>query len=185
MINPPSCCYSSVTPNDLDPVLLWHCSSQARPWKMWDTAEDKQVRDCGRRKETACSGFPPSLLQQSSNMASTHFQSRLSQFLCFRLTVFANSSLFGENGCNSMNQNSYCQYCNNHIFAFRSDLTPDLVHHTTDNQTQKPQCHDCSRTDGRLWVLTWRPASHQQPAGPEPHGPELWSWLAPTGILGL
>lgn len=61
MINPPSCCYSSVMPNDLDPVSLKCWPSQARPWKMWDTAEGKQVRDSGRRKEAACSGFPSSL----------------------------------------------------------------------------------------------------------------------------
>lgn len=32
-----------------------------------------------------------------------------------------------------MSQTSYCQYCSNHIFAYRSDLTPDLVHHTMEN----------------------------------------------------
>lgn len=82
----------------------------------------------------------------------THFQARLWQFLCFRLTVFAHSSLFGEKGCNSMSQNSSCQHCNNHTVAFRSDPTRDLVHHTkklvlAEQQIQKPQHRDCSGAD--------------------------------------
>lgn len=131
----------------------------------------------GEKRQLAVVFLPPSLPRQSSNMASTHFQARLSQFLCFRLTVFANSSLFGENGCNSMSQNSYCQYCNNHIFAFRTDPSPDLVHHTekpvlTEKQTQKPQHHNRSRTDRRLSCRLGG-MSDRQPAGPKHHRPEL------------
>lgn len=121
---------------------------------MRDAAEDKQVRDSGSRKGAACHGFPSSHLWQSSNTASTHSQARLWQCLCFRLTVFANPCLFGENECKSMTQNTYCQYCHNRKVIFRSDPSPDLVHHNkklvlTEKQTQKPQRHYRSRTDRR------------------------------------
>lgn len=51
-----------------------------------------------------------------------------------------------------MSQNTSCQYCNNHILAFRSDPPCDLVHHTkklvlAEQQSQKPQQHECSGAD--------------------------------------
>lgn len=149
MNNPPSCCHSSVTPKHLDSVSLkcWSCRQDHGKYEALQKV-NRLGTVGGEKRQLAMVFFP----WKSSQMASTHFQARLWQFLCFRLTVFTHSSLFGEKGCNSMSQNSSCRYCNNNILAFRSDLSRDLVHHTkklvlAEKQTQKPQEHECSEAD--------------------------------------
>lgn len=149
MINPPSCCHSSVTPNDLDSVSLkrWSCRQDHGKYEALQKV-NRLGTVGGEKRQLAVVFLSPPL----TDMANTHFQARLWQFRCFRLTVFTHSSFFGEKGCNSVSQNSSCQYCNNHILAFRSDPCHDLVHHTkklvlAEKQTQKPQEHECSRAD--------------------------------------
>lgn len=133
----------------------------------------------GENNSHAVLFLPPFLPQESP---STHFQRRLSQFLCFRLEAFANSRLFGENGCNCMSQSSSCSNC---ALAFRSDPCPDLVHRTEKPSELKNKPWTPGMVRDRAWGTGHSTSKEPSSRGSQPCGAELPSGPAPREILRL